>query len=289
MAISRRNLLLGVGAAGVAPARRRVVLSTRLGVIRIDLAIGAAPLSGSDFLKYVAGGYYDGGRFFRVVRPDNDRGHPLIDVVQGGIRNPKQAWAPIAHETTRQTGLRHLNGTVSLPRDKPGTGSGAEIFICIGDQPALDFGGHAQPGQARLRRLRPGIGRHGYRAPDLAKPCRCAKRRRLYTGPNSDGPHKNRVRQNSIKPRRAKTEGSSSFLKKKNQKTFASEPTRCRYARASEQKFFGSFFQKRTASSIRTCHNPPPCAAQHFPLSHYCQYAYPAARPHQPAHRLRQS
>jgi peptidyl-prolyl cis-trans isomerase A (cyclophilin A) len=38
--------------------------------------------------------------------------------------------------------LRHLDGTLSVPRDKVGTGSGSEFFICVGDQPSLDFGGH---------------------------------------------------------------------------------------------------------------------------------------------------
>jgi peptidyl-prolyl cis-trans isomerase A (cyclophilin A) len=141
--LTRRATLVGAGAAltAAAPPRRQVVFTTVMGAITLDLAMHQAPLSCADFLHYVTRGYYDGGQFFRVVRPDNDHGRPQIDVVQGGIRDPKQAWAPIAHETTRQTGLRHQDGTVSLTRDTPGTGSGAEIFICIGDQPALDFGG----------------------------------------------------------------------------------------------------------------------------------------------------
>jgi peptidyl-prolyl cis-trans isomerase A (cyclophilin A) len=131
-----------------------------LGEISIDLATRQAPLSCADFLKYVAGGYYDGGRFFRVVRPENDHGHPQIDVVQGGIREPKRAWAPVAHESTRMTGLRHWDGTVSLTRDAPGTGSGAEFFVCVGDQPGLDFGGLRNPdgqGFAAFGRVRAGM------------------------------------------------------------------------------------------------------------------------------------
>ena len=50
----------------------------------------------------------------------------------------------IVHETTRQTGLRHKDGTVSMARGAPGTAT-AEFFICIGDQPALDFGGGRNP------------------------------------------------------------------------------------------------------------------------------------------------
>jgi peptidyl-prolyl cis-trans isomerase A (cyclophilin A) len=115
---------------------------TPFGDIVVSLFIKEAPLSCQDFLRYVARGLYDQGRFFRTVRADNDHGQPPIRVLQGGIGDPARAWAPIAHEPTSRTGLRHLDGTLSLTRDAPGTGSGAEFFICIGDQPALDAGGH---------------------------------------------------------------------------------------------------------------------------------------------------
>jgi peptidyl-prolyl cis-trans isomerase A (cyclophilin A) len=157
--LNRRLAMLGA-AAWVGASGSRVVLTTALGKISIELATKQAPLSCADFLKYVMGGYYDGGRFFRVVRPENDHGHPQIDVVQGGIREPKRAWAPVAHETTRMTGLRHLDGTVSLTRDAPGTGSGAEFFVCVGDQPGLDFGGKRNPdgqGFAAFGRVRAGM------------------------------------------------------------------------------------------------------------------------------------
>ena len=50
----------------------------------------------------------------------------------------------IRHETTRETGLRHLDGVISMARMGPGTAN-TEIFICIGDQPELDFGGKRNP------------------------------------------------------------------------------------------------------------------------------------------------
>ncbi len=43
--------------------------------------------------------------------------------------------------TTEQTGLVHGAGVLSLARTDPGTASGAAFFICIGDNPSLDFGG----------------------------------------------------------------------------------------------------------------------------------------------------
>jgi peptidyl-prolyl cis-trans isomerase A (cyclophilin A) len=77
---------------------------------------------------------------------------------------------PIAHETTRQTGLRHLDGTVSMARAQPGTAN-SEFFVCVGDQPALDFGGGRQPdgqGFAAFGRVVEGM--------DVIAPCTRAAR-----------------------------------------------------------------------------------------------------------------
>ena len=52
--------------------------------------------------------------------------------------------APVAHETTAQTGILHTDGVISMARDAPGTAT-TEIFICVGDQPSLDFGGMRNP------------------------------------------------------------------------------------------------------------------------------------------------
>jgi peptidyl-prolyl cis-trans isomerase A (cyclophilin A) len=143
--IPRRNVLLGAAATPFQRPKTKVQLNTPFGIIVLQLHTDRAPLSTTDFLKYVDARAYDGGRFFRVVRPNNDRGHPHIDVVQGGTRPNAHQGPLIKHESTALTGLRHLDGTVSLTRDAPGTGSGAGFFICIGPQPALDFGGTRNP------------------------------------------------------------------------------------------------------------------------------------------------
>jgi len=139
--LPRRAAILGAAAA-LAASPPRIRLRTPLGDILIGLHLTRAPLTAGDFLKYVHAGAYTGGRIFRTVRPDNDRGDPKIDVIQGEANPNAPQWAPIPHESTAQTGLRHIDGAVSLPRDAPGTGSGRAFFICIGAQPALDFGGH---------------------------------------------------------------------------------------------------------------------------------------------------
>ncbi len=118
-----------------------VTLETAAGNIDIAVSPERAPLSAGDFLRYVDAKLYDGAWFYRTVRPDNDHGSPNIEVIQGGLIDDPRKLPPIAHETTRDTGIQHVDGTVSIARDAVGTGTAAAFFICIGKQPALDFGG----------------------------------------------------------------------------------------------------------------------------------------------------
>lgn len=53
---------------------------------------------------------------------------------------------PIKHETTKETGILHKDGAISMGRLGPGTAT-SEFFICAGDQPELDFGGKRNPGR----------------------------------------------------------------------------------------------------------------------------------------------
>jgi len=125
----------------------RVVLETEMGEIELALDAVRAPVTTANFLKYVDGGLYDGGVFHRTVTPANQPNNPIrIEVIQGGI-NPARAKeddAAIALERTSQTGIRHVDGAVSMARDGPDTAT-SDFFICIGDQPSLDFGGKRNP------------------------------------------------------------------------------------------------------------------------------------------------
>ena len=85
--------------------------------------------------------------FYRVVRLDNQPVNPVkIEVIQGGVNRETGDLSTdyIPHETTRATGLQHRNGTLSMAREAPGTAN-TEIFICVGAQPELDFGGKRNP------------------------------------------------------------------------------------------------------------------------------------------------
>jgi len=121
----------------------RLLIETELGDIEVELDGERAPLTVTNFLRYVDAGRYDGGRFHRSVRLDNQvRDDVLIEVIQAG-GNPeyrRQQFDPIPLERSRDTGLRHLDGTLSMARVGPDTAR-SDFFICIGEQPALDFGG----------------------------------------------------------------------------------------------------------------------------------------------------
>ncbi|HEY9230036.1 MAG TPA: peptidylprolyl isomerase, partial [Gemmatimonadaceae bacterium] len=96
-------------------------------------------------LRYVDRGAYNGGVFHRAVTPANQPNDTVrIEVIQGGpspTRDSTMRFPPIALERTSVTGLRHRDGTLSMARAGPNTAT-SDFFICIGDQPSLDFGGH---------------------------------------------------------------------------------------------------------------------------------------------------
>ena len=124
-----------------------VRLTTPLG--DIDLAVDTlrAPITSANFLKYVDGGFYNGGRFHRATRPDNytpaPPARPAMELIQGGI-NPErrgEAAPPIPLERTNVTGLKHVVGTVSMARGTAADTATSDIFILLDEQPSLDFGG----------------------------------------------------------------------------------------------------------------------------------------------------
>ena len=125
----------------------RVLVQTELGDIVIEVDPVNAPITTANFLKYVDGGHYDGGIFHRTVKLDNQPESTVkIEVIQAGV-NParaKDGFAAIPLERTSVTGILHKDGAVSMAR---GTADSATSgwFVCINDQPSLDFGGNRNP------------------------------------------------------------------------------------------------------------------------------------------------
>jgi len=125
----------------------QVLISTELGDIVIEVYIDKAPITSTNFLRYVNENRFKTASFYRVVTLDNQPDNDIkIEVIQGGIGfvESKMRLPSISHETTDKTGILHKDGVISMARREPGTAS-SEFFICIGDQPELDFGGRRNP------------------------------------------------------------------------------------------------------------------------------------------------
>ena len=140
-------LALAVPAPAAAGDAPRVVLETALGEVEIAVDAARAPVTARNFLRYVDGGRYDGGRFHRTVTPENQPGRKVrIDVIQAGVApaREKDDFPAIPLERTRDTGLSHVDGAISMARDTPDSAT-SDFFVCVGDQPSLDFGGARNP------------------------------------------------------------------------------------------------------------------------------------------------
>lgn len=120
-------------------------ISTGLGEIVIELDSAAAPKTTANFLYYVSHGLYDSTTFFRVCTPENESKRQVrIEVIQGGKVAEKQEARPVEFESTKLTGLKHIAGTISMARNGPQTAT-SQFFICVTDEPELDFEGSRNP------------------------------------------------------------------------------------------------------------------------------------------------
>ena len=165
----------------------KVALDTEAGRIVLALDRGRAPLSTANFLKYVGGGRYDGEPFYRAVKAEGS------GFIQGGIRRDfRRMLPPIEHEPTSSTGLRHVDGAVSMARAEGGAGAMGEFFITVGAMPSMDADGDDEgfavfgrvvEGMDVVRRILaaetvPGAGRGAMRGQMLATPVRIVSARR---------------------------------------------------------------------------------------------------------------
>ena len=118
------------------PDAVRVALNTTLGLIVVELDVKHAPITATNFVRYVDQRRFDGIVFYRAMHlawGDEPNG-----LIQAGVQgDPKRVLKPIAHEPTSQTGLLHKAGALSMARFAPGTATG-DFSILISDQPGLD-------------------------------------------------------------------------------------------------------------------------------------------------------
>jgi peptidyl-prolyl cis-trans isomerase A (cyclophilin A) len=128
-------------------AHPHVKILTQYGSIVVELDAERAPNTVKNFLRYVNEGRYTGGQFHRTVTMQNQPDKKIkIEVIQGGV-NPSFAekdYEPIKLERTNKTGIKHLDGTISMARDGADTAT-SDFFICINDQPQLNYSGKRNP------------------------------------------------------------------------------------------------------------------------------------------------
>ncbi|WP_414899151.1 peptidylprolyl isomerase [Sphingomonas sp. Leaf10] len=141
MKTTRRALLVAMALAGPAlaqtpapepvaePPLPRVAIVTTAGTMVVEVETKRAPITAANFLRYVDQKRLDGVNFYRVVKVA-----PEFGFVQFGPHtDAKRNLPPIKHEPTTQTGLSHIDGTLSIARLGVGTARG-EFTISVGDQ-----------------------------------------------------------------------------------------------------------------------------------------------------------
>lgn len=145
-AFTAASAILSGGVASAQMDQPTVVLRTTQGDITLRLDAEHAPITTCNFLRYVESGRYAGGSFFRTVVAETNANPNPIDVIQAATTagSDDPGLGPIPLERTRDTGLRHTAGAISMARDGPDTAT-SSFFIVVEDTPALDFGGARNP------------------------------------------------------------------------------------------------------------------------------------------------
>lgn len=122
--------------AGTGSGVVRVRLVTSAGNVTLALDPRRAPRTVANFMRYVDDGRFEGTSFYRSARRKSDA---RFGFVQGGIGTDARRILPsVPLERTDRTGIRHLNGTISMAHGAdPNSGNG-NFSIMVGDNPGLD-------------------------------------------------------------------------------------------------------------------------------------------------------
>ncbi|HEY5463634.1 MAG TPA: peptidylprolyl isomerase [Hanamia sp.] len=147
-------LIIILGSAGCTQSKKytkpTIDIETYYGDIIVELYPEKAPKTVAAFLSYVDSGYYKNTSFYRVLKKDDQAMNVAkTQLIQGGLwqtKFKKQQTIPgIPLETTKQTGILHTEGVISLARNEDPNSGNTEFFICMDDEPDYDYGGDASP------------------------------------------------------------------------------------------------------------------------------------------------
>lgn len=127
-----------------------IAIQTYYGDIIVKLYPDKAPKTVAAFLSYVDSGLYKNTSFYRVLKKeDQAMNTDKAQLIQGGLwqtKLKKQQTIPgIPLETTKETGILHTEGVISLARGLEANSGNTEFFICMDDEPDYDYGGDASP------------------------------------------------------------------------------------------------------------------------------------------------
>lgn len=130
------GLALALPANRPTPGYTRVAIETSLGTITVATDNRHAPRTSANFLTYVDDGRFDGVTFYRAARR---KSNPKFGLIQGGIdTDARRSLPPIPHEPTTQTGIRHLDATLSMARPNRTNSAMGNFFITAGATPNMD-------------------------------------------------------------------------------------------------------------------------------------------------------
>lgn len=125
-------------------------IETYYGDIIVELYPDKAPKTVAAFLSFVDSGYFKNTSFYRVLKKDDQAMNVAkTQLIQGGLWQTKfklqQTMPGIPLETTKQTGILHTEGVISLARNEEPNSGNTEFFICMDNEPDYDYGGDASP------------------------------------------------------------------------------------------------------------------------------------------------
>jgi peptidyl-prolyl cis-trans isomerase A (cyclophilin A) len=174
---------------GPMPGMVRVRLVTSAGPIVLALDARRAPRTTANFLAYVDDGRFEGTLFYRSARR---KGDPKLGFVQGGIgTDARRMLEPLPLEQTDRTGIKHLDGVVSMAHGINADAANGNFSIMVGANPSLDargsFRGYAAFGRVvsgmetvkRILAMATGGGREAMRGQMILKPVQILRAERL--------------------------------------------------------------------------------------------------------------
>jgi len=109
----------------------RIVITTTLGIIEVELAPDKAPLTVRNFLQYADRSYYDGTIFHRVIQG--------FMIQAGGFDRKLSAFEPgQAVKNESVDGLLNLKGSIAMARTHDPDSAKAQFYINVKDNRSLD-------------------------------------------------------------------------------------------------------------------------------------------------------